>query len=157
MLHEIKPLHPGKTKKRVGRGGKRGDNSGTGHKGQKSRAGHKMNPALHEMLIRIPKLRGFKNKPLFGKAMGINLNVIDAKMTDTLVTLETLVAAGVIRKSDTDIKILGNGDVTKKFTVKGLEVSKSAKEKIEVKGGSVEAPTVKPPVVKKPVVAKKQK
>ncbi|KKU99789.1 MAG: 50S ribosomal protein L15 [Candidatus Wolfebacteria bacterium GW2011_GWE1_48_7] len=116
-----------------------------------------MNPALHEMLIRIPKLRGFKNKPLFGKAMGINLNVIDAKMTDTLVTLETLVAAGVIRKSDTDIKILGNGDVTKKFTVKGLEVSKSAKEKIEVKGGSVEAPTVKPPVVKKPVVAKKQK
>lgn len=149
MLHEIKPLHPGKTKKRVGRGGKRGDNSGTGHKGQKSRAGHKMNPALHEMLIRIPKLRGFKNKPLFGKAMGVNIGTIDAKMTETVVTLETLIAAGLVRKSQKDVKILGNGEVTKKFTVTGLEVSKSAKEKIEAKGGTVVAPTVKPPVVKK--------
>jgi len=148
QLHEIAPLHPGKTKKRVGRGGKRGDNSGTGHKGQKSRAGHKMNPALHEMLIRIPKLRGFKNKPLFGKSMGINIGAIDAKMTDSVVTLETLVAAGLVRKSQTDIKVLGTGEVTKKLTVKGLPVSKAAKEKIEAKGGTVEAPTVKPAVKK---------
>lgn len=139
MLHEIKPLHPGKTKKRIGRGGKRGDNSGTGHKGQKSRAGHKMNPALHEMLIRIPKLRGFKNKPLFPKAMGVNVGSIDAKMTDMVITLESLVAAGLVRKSQKDVKILGNGEVTKKFTVKGLAISKTAKEKIEAKGGTVEA------------------
>lgn len=155
MLHEIKPAHPGKSKKRIGRGGKRGDNSGTGHKGQKSRAGHKMNPALHEMLIRIPKLRGFKNKPLFGKSMGLNIGTIDKKMTDSVISLETLTAAGLIRRSQTDIKILGNGEVTKKFTVKGLAVSKSAKEKIEAKGGTVEEVTVKAPVVRKPVVAKK--
>ncbi|EKD24054.1 MAG: 50S ribosomal protein L15 [uncultured bacterium] len=155
MLHEIKPQHPGKSKKRVGRGGKRGDNSGTGHKGQKSRAGHKMNPALHEMLIRIPKLRGFKNKPLFGKSMGVNLTAIDAKVVGSVISLETLVTAGLIRKSQTDIKVLGNGEVSKAFTVTGLAVSKTAKEKIEAKGGTVEELTVKPPVVRKAVVAKK--
>lgn len=143
QLHQIAPEHPGKTKKRVGRGGKRGDNSGTGHKGQKSRAGHKMNPALHEMLIRIPKLRGFKNKPLFGKAMGVNIGAIDAKMTETVVTLETLIAAGLVRKSQTEVKVLGNGEVTKKLTIKGLPVSKAAKEKVEAKGGTVEEPTKK--------------
>ena len=143
QLHEIAPAHPGKNKKRVGRGGKRGDNSGTGHKGQKSRAGHKMNPALHEMLIRIPKLRGFKNKPLFGKPMGVNIGTIDAKMEAGVVTMETLLAAGLVRKSQKDIKVLGTGEVTKKFTVQGLEVSKAAKEKIEAKGGTVEEPTKK--------------
>lgn len=149
QLHEIAPAHPGKTKKRVGRGGKRGDNSGTGHKGQKSRAGHKMNPALHEMLIRIPKLRGFKNKPLFGKPMGINLAILEAKMAAGVVSMETLLAAGVVRKAQKDIKILGTGEVTKKFDVQGLAVSKTAIEKIVAQGGTVAELTVKPPVVRK--------
>lgn len=148
QLHEIQPAHPGKNKKRVGRGGKRGDNSGTGHKGQKSRAGHKMNPALHEMLIRIPKLRGFKNKPLFGKPMGINLAILEAKMAAGVVSMETLLAAGVVRKAQKDIKILGTGEVTKKFDVQGLAVSKVAKEKIVAQGGTVAELTVKPTVKK---------
>ncbi len=143
QLHELQPVHAGKTKKRIGRGGKRGDNSGTGHKGQKSRAGHKMNPALHELLIRIPKLRGFKNKPLFGKAMGVNIGVIDKKVEGSIITLETLVAAGIIRKSDKQVKILGTGEVTRALNIKGLEVSKTAQDKIETKGGKVEAPTKK--------------
>lgn len=157
QLHEIAPLHPGKNKKRVGRGGKRGDNSGTGHKGQKSRAGHKMNPALHEMLIRIPKLRGFKNKPLFGKPMGINLSTLEAKMPAGIVTMETLLTAGLVRKTQKDIKILGTGEITKKFNVQGLATSTAAKEKIEAQGGTVAELTVKPPVVRKAVVAKKAK
>jgi large subunit ribosomal protein L15 len=157
QLHELQPAHPERDKKRVGRGGKRGDNSGTGHKGQKSRAGHKMNPALHEMLIRIPKLRGFKNKPLFGKPMGINLSTLEAKMPAGAVTMETLLTAGLVRKSQEDIKILGTGEITKKFAVKGLAVSEAAKAKIEAQGGTVEALTVKPPVVKKTIAAKKSK
>jgi large subunit ribosomal protein L15 len=107
-----------------------------------------MNPALHEMLIRIPKLRGFKNKPLFGKPMGINLAILEAKMAAGVVSMETLLAAGVVRKAQKDIKILGTGEVTKKFDVQGLAVSKVAKEKIVAQGGTVAELTVKPTVKK---------
>jgi len=62
QLHEIQPDHKNKSKKRIGRGGKRGTYSGRGMKGQKSRAGHKIRPAIRDLMQRTPKLRGSKNQ-----------------------------------------------------------------------------------------------
>jgi len=62
QLHELQPTNKKKTKKRVGRGGKRGTYSGRGIKGQKSRAGRKIRPAIRDLMQRTPKLRGAKNQ-----------------------------------------------------------------------------------------------
>ncbi|OIO49751.1 MAG: hypothetical protein AUJ39_00315 [Parcubacteria group bacterium CG1_02_42_13] len=63
QLHELAPIHINKGKKRIGRGGKRGTYSGRGTKGQKARAGHRIRPAERDLIQRLPKLRGFNNKP----------------------------------------------------------------------------------------------
>jgi len=63
QLHELKPIHSNKQSKRVGRGGKRGTTSGSGTKGQKSRSGHRIRPAIRDLMRRLPKLRGTNNKP----------------------------------------------------------------------------------------------
>jgi large subunit ribosomal protein L15 len=62
QLHELKPIHKSKKRKRVGRGGKRGTFAGRGQKGQRSRAGRKMKPVVRELIKRYPKLRGYKFK-----------------------------------------------------------------------------------------------
>lgn len=62
QLHELQPIHQSKSKKRIGRGGKRGTYSGKGIKGQKSRAGRKIRPAIRDLIQRTPKLRGSKDK-----------------------------------------------------------------------------------------------
>lgn len=63
QLHELQPLHANKEEKRIGRGGKRGTTSGRGTKGQMSRAGRRVRPAQRDLIQRLPKLRGFANKP----------------------------------------------------------------------------------------------
>ena len=63
QLHEVTPIHKNKSKKRIGRGGKRGTYSGRGMKGQKSRSGHKIRPAIRDLMQRTPKLRGSSDKP----------------------------------------------------------------------------------------------
>jgi len=69
QLHELKPTIQNKSKKRIGRGGKRGTYSGRGMKGQKSRAGRKIRPAIRDLMQRTPKLRGAKNQaPRYKKA-----------------------------------------------------------------------------------------
>ena len=73
QLHQLQPKHKNKTKKRIGRGGKRGTYSGRGQKGQKSRAGHRIRPAERDLIQRLPKLRGFKFKPLKSKPLIINI------------------------------------------------------------------------------------
>jgi len=113
--------------KRVARGGKRGVTSGRGTKGQGSRAGHKLRPAMRDLLIRIPKLRGYNNKPIYPKLPVINIDDL-MKLKETSFSEENLGR----------VKILGSGDVNKVISVKGLSVSKSAKEKIEKAGGKVE-------------------
>jgi large subunit ribosomal protein L15 len=124
-----------KKEKRVARGGKRGTTSGRGQKGQKSRSGHRIRPAQRDLLIRIPKLRGYRNKP---KSM---FNLI-LKLSD----LEKI-NADVINKASlktyfgndfrNEIKILSNGEVKKPLKIEGIKISKVAKEKIEKAGGSV--------------------
>lgn len=69
QLHEVRPITKNKSKKRIGRGGKRGTYSGRGMKGQKSRAGRKIRPAVRDLMQRTPKLRGAKNQaPRYKKA-----------------------------------------------------------------------------------------
>lgn len=147
QLHELKPTAPRKSAKRVGRGGKRGKTSGKGHKGQKARAGNSTRPEMREIIKKIPKLRGHGiNRAKTVNAdkvlpMVINVAVLDAKLENgAAVNPKALVAAGVIpsrRKKAPAVKILGNGELTKKLTVTDCQVSTSAKEKIEKAGGSV--------------------
>lgn len=137
QLHELKSKFKKKNKKRVGRGGKRGTTSGKGQKGQKSRAGHRIKPAQRELIQRLPKLRGTKNKPLKEKPAVINVEDLDREIEGGSVNREILIKAGMIRKSDKKIKILGNGEVKKSFQIEGLAVSENARKKIESAGGRV--------------------
>ncbi len=132
-------------KTRVGRGGKRGTTSGRGQKGQKSRSGHKIRPAERDLIIRLPKLRGFAHKPTTN-VLDINLGQLDAKFKKfaagkhpVLVNLEALREAKLISKNYRgNVKILSKGDISLPVTVKGLKLSAAAKEKIEKAGGKVE-------------------
>ena len=147
QLHELKPTQARKTEKRIGRGGKRGKTSGKGMKGQKARAGNSTRPEMRELIKKLPKLRGHgvnraqtvNNEKV--RPVAVNVSVLEtAFAAGAEVTPSTLVAAGVVatrRKKAPSVKILGNGELSKKLAVSGCDVSKSAKEKIEKAGGSV--------------------
>lgn len=138
MLYQLKPTHKLKSKKRIGRGGKRGTTAGRGQKGQKSRAGHKIRPAFRDTLIRIPKLRGFKNKPLAPKPQIVSLGTL-SRLSGDEVSYKTLSQAGLIKNIPGSIvKILGDGEIKKSLNIKGILVSKSAREKIAKAGGTVQ-------------------
>jgi large subunit ribosomal protein L15 len=146
QLHEIKPTSPRKDAKRIGRGGKRGKTSGRGGKGQTARAGSSMRPEMRDIIKRLPKLRGFgKNRARTVNSgrivpIAVNVSALEAAFENgAQVTVATLKTAGVISRSGktTKVKILGNGELTKKLTVTGCLVSGSAKEKIEKAGGSI--------------------
>ena len=147
QLHELKPTTPKKAAKRIGRGGKRGKTSGRGHKGQKARAGNSTRPEMREHIKKLPKLRGHgvnrartvnaeKVRPVV-----VNIAALEAGFeAGAVVNRKTMVAAGVletVRRKAPAVKILGNGELTKKLTVEGCEVSESAKAKIIAAGGSV--------------------
>jgi large subunit ribosomal protein L15 len=146
-------LHPNKgatkTKKRLGRGrgSGTGKTSGKGVKGQKARPGHHGARFAFEggqmpMPRRIPK-RGFKN-PNRVEAFPINVAQLD-KLFDAgaTVNMETLRAKGVVPKLVETIKILGEGELTKKLTVKAHRASETAKSKITAAGGSFELIEIK--------------
>lgn len=147
QLHELKPSTSRKTAKRIGRGGKRGKTSGKGHKGQKARAGNSTRPEMREIIKKLPKLRGHGvNRAATVnservKPVPVNLGAIEAAFDNGAeVSPKTLVAAGVVslrRKKAPAVKILGAGEISKKITVVGCEVSESAKAKIEKAGGTV--------------------
>lgn len=142
-LHELAPA-PGskKVRTRVGRGlgSGLGKTSGKGHKGQKARAGGGVRPGFEggqkPLYLRLPK-RGFTN--IFAKEYS-EVNVAELNRFDngTVVDLEALVEAGVIKKVLDGLRILGNGELTKTLTVKANGFTKSAAEKIQAAGGSVE-------------------
>jgi len=146
QLHELQPTQPRKAAKRIGRGGKRGKTSGKGHKGQKARAGNSTRPEMRDIIKKLPKLRGHGiNRAQTVNAekvapVAINVSALEVLENGVEVTPKTLVAAGIVasrRKKAPAVKILGNGELTKKLQVSGCAVSKSAKEKIEKAGGSV--------------------
>lgn len=137
QLHQIKPSYKSETKKRVGRGGKRGTYSGKGQKGQKSRAGHRIRPAERDLILRLPKLRGFKFKSIKSKPVVLNIGDLASKIKGDTISKDILLRAGLVRKSDKRIKILGNGEIKQAFTIEGLEISGAAKKKIEAAGGNI--------------------
>ncbi|MDR9501193.1 MAG: 50S ribosomal protein L15 [Desulfurivibrionaceae bacterium] len=130
-----------KPRKRLGRGhgSGHGKTSGRGHKGQKARSGSGVKPGFEggQMPIqrRLPK-RGFSN--IFRTEYAIvNIRDLHKMRSGSTVNLATLLKQGLIKASDTKVKILGDGELTKKFTVEVDKVSKSAQQKIESAGGSV--------------------
>jgi len=138
QLHQLQPVHKQKRSQLVGRGGKRGKTSGRGGKGQTARSGHKVRPEFRDILMRIPKQRGrgtnvfksFKEKPAIVSLVDID-NMFSA---GTSVTPELLVEKGLVKKVEGSIpkvKILGDGEITKKISVLGCEMSESARAKIE--------------------------
>ncbi len=147
QLHELKPVTPKKSAKRIGRGGKRGKMSGRGHKGQTARAGNSTRPEMRDLIKKLPKLRGHgvnRAEAVNAErvlAVPVNVSALEvAFAAGDVVSPRTLVAAGVVstkRKKAPAVKILGTGELTKKLIVEGCAVSKSAKEKIEKAGGSV--------------------
>ncbi len=136
QLNTIAPKHAPKNKRpRVGRGGKRGTTAGKGTKGQKARSGHRIRPALREYIQRLPKLRGYANKPVTDAAAVVNVGSFDK--IKGVVNRESLIKAGLVRSSVGTIKVLGNGELTQAVTVEGLKVSATAKAKIEKAGGKI--------------------
>ena len=163
-LHSLKPAQPRRARKRIGRGlgSGKGRYSGRGLKGQKSRSGsHKM-PAGFEggqmpIDMRLGKLRGNTSAdampigPFRTYSQPVNVGDLEARFdAGAEVTPEALKASGLIRKLSVDVKVLGNGELTKTLSVTAHSFSKSAVEKIEAAGGSVTR-------LREPVERKKKK
>ena len=127
---------------RVGRGhgSGNGKTAGKGHKGQKARSGGSIRPGFEggqmPLYRRIPK-RGFTNRNT-KEIVGINISALEAFDNDAVVTVETLIETGIVRNPRDGVKILGNGELTKRLTVKANGFSAAAKEKIESLGGIAE-------------------
>ena len=139
QLNQLQRKTKIRKQKRVGRGrgSGRGKTSGRGTKGQKARAGHKMMPAIREVLKKLPKRRGYSFKSIQDKPVVINVSSLERLFAagDT-VNPKTLAERG-LKSAGRPIKVLGDGDIAKKLTVAGLKVSDSARTKIEKAGGSV--------------------
>ena len=144
QLHDLAPA-PGsrKNRKRVGRGpgSGMGKTATRGHKGLKQRSGGSVRPGFEggQMPIyrRLPK-RGFKNLPF--KTINAVLNVKDLERFEdgSVIDIDMLRGAGLVKGRVDGVKILGTGELNKKFTFKNVLVSKTAQEKIEAAGGSIE-------------------
>lgn len=141
QIHQVIPKTKSRKGKYIGRGGKRGTYSGRGIKGQKARAGRKMRPEIRDLIKKLPKKRGYRFKSFQKDAMIVNLDALNKKLADNSeITPKILVENGLVKMSGgkiPSIKILGKGEIDKKFSVSGCLISKSAKEKIEKAGGSV--------------------
>ena len=142
-IHELSPV-PGSTHvdKRKGRGHATGNGktAGRGHKGQKARSGGGTRIGFEggqmPLARRIPK-RGFNN--IFAEPLdALNVSVLDKFEDGAVVDAQALLCKGILSKCKYGVKFLGNGEVTKKLTVKASAFSASAKEKIEAAGGKTE-------------------
>lgn len=144
QLHQLQRKTKLAKSRQVGRGGTRGKTSGRGTKGQNARAGAKKRPELRDIIKKLPKLRGrgiSAFKSLAGASLIINLDVIEKNFkAGDVITVRDLSSKKLITQptgKTLPVKVLGKGEVTKKFTLKGFTLSESAKKKIEEKGGTV--------------------
>ncbi|MCT4544406.1 MAG: 50S ribosomal protein L15 [Vallitalea sp.] len=142
-LTELKPAKGSRksnSRKGRGHGSGNGKTAGRGQDGQKSRSGGGVRPGFEggqmPLYRRLPK-RGFtcRNSK---EIIGINVNVLDRFEAGAVVSVETLIETGIVKNPKDGVKILGNGELTKKLTVKANAFSKSAVEKIEAAGGKAE-------------------
>ncbi len=142
-LHELSPAIGSTTpawRKGRGTGSGNGKTAGKGHKGQNARSGGGVRPGFEGGQIplyrKLPK-RGFHNR--FAKEIAaVNVSALNRFDDETVVDLDLLVANGLAAAAKDGLKILGNGEITKKLTVKAAVFSASAKEKIEAAGGKCE-------------------
>src|SRR5437588_8853491 len=159
-LHSLQPAQERKDRKRVGRGlgSGKGRYSGRGIKGQKSRAGsHKMRAGFEggqmPIYMRMGKQRGSTSKdampigPFRTSTAPVNVGSLDRFDDGAEVTPESLVEIGLLKNTKTDVKLLGNGDLKKKLTVRVHAISATAREKVEQAGGTVSL--LKEPKLKK--------
>jgi len=141
QLHNLQRKTTNKSVKRVGRGGGRGKTAGRGTKGQKARAGHRIRPDVREKLKKLPKLRGYAFNSIELKPAVINLSVLESMFADgDTINPVTLRERGAVRGRKgvaRGVKILGDGELTKKLVITGCTVSASAKTKIEKAGGII--------------------
>ena len=143
-LHELSPA-PGSAKKayRKGRGigSGNGKTAGKGHKGQNARSGGGVRPGFEGGQIpayrRLPK-RGFNNVNFATEYAIVNLSTLDKFDDGSVINLETLMAAKLIKDAKSGLKVLANGSISKKITVQAKVFSAAAKEKIEAAGGKAE-------------------
>jgi large subunit ribosomal protein L15 len=149
-LSSLKPAQARKDRKRVGRGlsSGKGRYSGRGIKGQKSRAGsHKMRAGFEggqmPIYMRLGKQRGATSKdampigPFRTSTAPVNVGSLDRFDDGAEVTPESLVESGLLKNTKTDVKLLGNGELKKKLTVRVHAISATAREKVEAAGGTV--------------------
>ena len=159
-LSNLQPAQERVDRKRVGRGlgSGKGRYSGRGIKGQKARAGsHKMRPGFAggqmPIFMRLGKLRGATSAdampigPFRTFTVPVNVRDLDRFDDGAEVTPESLVEVGLLKNTKTDVKVLGDGELGKKLTVRVHAISASAREKIEAAGGTVEL--LREPKVKK--------
>ncbi|MFA6285680.1 MAG: 50S ribosomal protein L15 [Parcubacteria group bacterium] len=139
QIHQLK-IKSQKKKRRIGRGGKKGTYSGRGMKGQKSRSGANVNPIFEggrsTLIEHLPKIRGFKShRP---KNQVVDLENLEKYFENgDIVNPQSLLEKKIVDNIKVAIKILGDGELSKKLTVEKCLISKVAKEKIEKAGGKV--------------------
>ena len=141
-LNELSPAYGStKKRKRVGRGGKYSKTAGAGEKGQNARSGGGVRPGFEggqlPLFRRLGK-RGFSNARFKTVYATVNVNDLNRFEENAVVTPELLIETGLVKKELDGIKVLGNGELNKKLTVKASKFSKVAKEKIESVGGNTE-------------------
>ena len=142
MKEENIPAGSNRPKKRVGRGEGNGHGKTCcrGHKGAGARSGYSLRPGFEggqmPLFRKLPQ-RGFNRKRFQSPCAIVNLSDL-AKVTGEQINLETLKSAGLVRPNSTAVKLLGNGSVDKVYKVSIFQCSKSAREKIEAAGGSIE-------------------
>ncbi len=126
----------------LGRGGRHGNTSGRGGKGQTARAGNKRRPALRDAIKKIPKLRGYRFKSIEISAIPVNLGQLDTVFAASeRVTPEILIEKGLVQTKNgkvPPVKILGRGTLSKKLVFSGCRISDTAKAAIEKVGGTIE-------------------
>ena len=142
-LSNLKPaagsVHSGNFRRGRGHGSGNGKTAGKGHKGQKARSGAPrigFEGGQMPLYRRLPK-RGFTNRNSL-EIEAINLGALERFENDTVVTIDMMIEAGIVKSVKDGVKVLGNGTLTKKLTVQANAFSEGAKTKIEERGGKEE-------------------
>ncbi len=141
QTHSLKRNINNRKSRRVGRGATRGKTSGRGTKGQKARAGHKIRPAIRDIIKKIPKRRGYAFKSIEVKPIPLALGRLGSHFeAGSVVSPLRLVEAGLVplrRGRAPKVKILGDGEISTKLIFENVLVSGSARKKIEGAGGEI--------------------
>ncbi len=141
QLHQLQPKNPPRSARRIGRGGKRGTTSGRGTKGQKARAGAKIRPAIRDIMKKFPKQRGYRFRPFRPKPAVVDLRRIQGHfLPGATVDPAALLQAGLIHKMKgriPAIKVLGSWVIKKKMHFRGVDLSASARARVQEAGGTI--------------------